>query len=247
MTTLTKKPAGKQPAKVNRKGWWLVIALTSVAIAVYFSSQYFTASLKSAAAAGSGLAGTYANDSLFIRGVFYVHITFAGIALLIGPLQFSKRLRSRAINVHRWVGRTYISSVAIGSVAAFIMSLVSSVALLGFFGFGSLAVLWAWTTRQGYRAARTGEIASHQAWMIRSFALTYAAVTLRVWFILFLVALSILAKNVLTAEQIAAYAYAPVPFLCWLPNIVVAELIIRRRNLPGLRFTTSRPSEPANR
>lgn len=68
MTTLTKKPAGKQPAKVNRKGWWLVIALTSAAIAVYFPSQYFTASLKSAAATGSGLAGTYANDSLLSAG-----------------------------------------------------------------------------------------------------------------------------------------------------------------------------------
>lgn len=247
MTTIAKKPAEKQPATVNRKGWWLVVLLTSVAIAVYFPSQYFTASLKSAAAAGSGLAATYANDSLFIRAVFYIHITFAGIALLIGPLQFSKRLRSRAINVHRWIGRTYISSVAIGSVAAFIMSLVSSVALLGFFGFGSLAVLWAWTTFRGYRAARSGDIASHRAWMVRSFALTYAAVMLRVWFILFLVLLSVLAKNVLTAEQIAAYAYAPVPFLCWLPNIVVAELIIRRRNLPGLRITTSQPSEPANR
>ena len=78
----------------------------------------------------SRLAGTYANDSLFIRAAFYFHITFTVIALLIGPFQFSKRIRSLAVNVHRWIGRIYVSSVAIGSVAAFIMSLVRSVALL---------------------------------------------------------------------------------------------------------------------
>ena len=32
--------------------------------------------------------GTYANDSLFIRAVFYFHITFTGIALLIGRFSF---------------------------------------------------------------------------------------------------------------------------------------------------------------
>jgi hypothetical protein len=31
-----------------------------------------------------------------------------------------------------------------------------------------------------------------------------------------------------------ANAYAPVAFLCWLPNIVIAEVIIRRRGLPSL-------------
>jgi len=61
---------------------------------------------------------------------------------------------------------------------AFVMSFVSSVAFDGFFGFGSLAVLWASTTYRGYRAARNRDFASHQAWMIRSFALTFAAPTL---------------------------------------------------------------------
>jgi len=194
--------------------------------------------LQTAAEAGRGLATTYADDPGFVQAAFYSHITFAGLSLLIGPFQFSKRIRARSLTVHRWIGRTYVTSVAIGSVAAFIMSFVSSVALLGFFGIGSLALLWGWTTYRGYRAVRVGDIASHQAWMIRSFALIYAAVMLRVWLILFLVILGVFAKNTLTSNQISDYAYAPVPFLCWLPNLVVAELIIRRRNLPGLRFSS---------
>lgn len=32
-------------------------------------------------------------------------------------------------------------------------------------------------------------------------------------------------------------AYAVVPFLAWLPNIVVAEWLIRRRGLPAYRIS----------
>ncbi|MBL7253289.1 hypothetical protein [Paractinoplanes lichenicola] len=38
-------------------------------------------------------------------------------------------------------------------------------------------------------------------------------------------------------EQMHVDAYAAVPFLCWLPNLVVAEFLIRRRKLPSLRVT----------
>jgi len=92
-------------------------------------------------------------------------------------------------------------------------------------------VLWIWTTYRGYRSARARDFAEHQAWMIRSFALTYAAPTLRLW----LIALATVQITFGVDPEIAfAAAYAPVPFLCWLPNIVVAELIIRRRGLPSL-------------
>lgn len=209
-----------------------------MAVAVFFPSQYLTQSLSAAAASGTGLAETYAGDALWVRVFFYLHIVTAGLALLIGPLQFSRRLRVRAPRVHRWIGGTYVGAVAVGAVAALVMSCFSSVALLGFFGFGALAVLWAWTTYRGYTSIRGGDVASHQAWMIRSFALTYAAVTLRVWLIGFIIGLTVLAHGTLSQDEIYTIAYAPVPFLCWLPNLVVAELVINRRHLPGLRLTT---------
>ncbi|KAA2258537.1 hypothetical protein F0L68_22005 [Solihabitans fulvus] len=37
-------------------------------------------------------------------------------------------------------------------------------------------------------------------------------------------------------ETISTQAYAPLPFLCWLPNLVVAEFMIRRHGLPALRI-----------
>ncbi|MFI2241489.1 DUF2306 domain-containing protein [Streptomyces chrestomyceticus] len=55
------------------------------------------------------------------------------------------------------------------------------VGLAAGFGFGTLALLWAWTSYRGYRAIRERDFASHRAWVIRSFALTFAAPTLRIW------------------------------------------------------------------
>lgn len=216
---------------VRRSIPWLAVLLTSLAVAVYAPGQYFTDTLSALADNDTGLASTYADRPMAIQVAFYIHIVFAGLALLIGGLQFSKRLRRRAPRLHRWVGRTYVVAVMIGGVSAFVMSFFSSVALLGFFGFGTLAVLWIWTTYRGYRSARDGDFAAHQAWMIRSYALSYAAPTLRMWLLILLVIQLPFGVDSATA---AVNAYAPVPFLCWLPNIVIAEFIIHRRGLPGL-------------
>jgi uncharacterized membrane protein len=212
--------------------------LISLAIASFFVVPYAFGSLSALGKAGVGLASVYADRPVFIQIAFYCHISFAGLALVVGPFQFAKAIRRRNIKVHRWMGRVYVIAVALGSAAAFVMSFVSSVAFAGFFGFGTLAVLWAWTTYRAYRAARNRDFASHQAWMIRSFALTFAAPTLRIW-LLTLINVQLLFGHGVSAGQAFQTAYYVLPFLCWLPNIVVAELIIRRRNLPGLRFSPS--------
>lgn len=210
---------------------WLAVLLTSLVIAVYAPGQYLFDTLDNLARADTGLASTYSQRPVVVQIVFYIHIVAAGLALLVGGFQFSRALRRRSIRLHRWIGRTYVASVAVGGVSAFIMSFFSSVALLGFFGFGTLAVLWIWTTYRGYRSIRDGDLASHQAWMIRSYALTYAAPTLRIWLLILIVVQLPLG---VAPEAIAANAYAPVPFLCWLPNIVIAEYIVYRRGLPSL-------------
>ncbi|MFF4102786.1 DUF2306 domain-containing protein [Streptomyces sp. NPDC001903] len=218
------------------------MALSSLAIAGYFVGQYAQGTLDSLAHQHVGLADTYASRALPVRVAFYVHIVSAGLALALGPWQFSRRLRERRTRLHRAIGRTYLAGVAIGALSAFVVSMFSSVGLLGFFGFGSLAALWGWTAWRGYKAIRRRDIGSHQAWMIRNFALTYAAVTLRLWFGLLILVQVPFAHGADPFPTILAQAYAPLPFLCWLPNLVVAEFMIRRRALPALHLTTSPPT-----
>ncbi|MGI3784140.1 MAG: DUF2306 domain-containing protein [Janthinobacterium lividum] len=219
---------------------WTILLLTSLGIALYYPLQYTRGSLASLIPRNVGLASTYAHRPLAVQVAFYAHITFAGLALLVGPFQFSKTLRHRHVRIHHAIGRIYTTAVVVGGCAAFVMSFFSSVGLLGFFGFGSLAVLWVLVTLTAYRAIRRGDVASHRAWMIRSFALTYAAPTLRFWLFALLIPQLLLGVDFPRAY---ANAYAPVPFLAWIPNLVIAEFMIRRRGLPALRLSPS-PTAP---
>jgi hypothetical protein len=79
--------------------------------------------------------------------------------------------------------------------------------------------------------------------MIRNFALTYAAVTLRLWLGVLIAVQLPFVHGPNPFDHMSTTAYAPLPFLCWLPNIVIAELMVRRRGLPALRMTTTRAAE----
>jgi len=86
------------------------------------------------------------------------------------------------------------------------------------FGFGALAVLWFFTGLQAYRSIRRCDVETHRHWMIRNFALTLAAVTLRNYLPLFLFAFHWKFEP----------SYIAVSWFCWVPNLLVAEWLIRR-------------------
>ena len=88
--------------------------------------------------------------------------------------------------------------------------------------FGLLAVLWLAVTGQAVWLAMQRRIAEHRIWMIRSAALTFAAVTLRLYLPVLVVTMGFDA------------GYVAVAWLCWVPNVIVAEWIIRRRRASAI-------------
>jgi len=158
--------------------------------------------------------------NLFIEPWLMVHVAGAATALLLGPWQFSSRLRNQLPTLHRWIGRTYVVSCLVGGAAGFLLALGASTGPISTVGFGSLAVLWVVTTSLAWRRAVQGRFIDHRAWMIRSFALTFAAVTLRLYLPLIFV------------FQVGFNdAYRAISFLCWVPNLLVAELYLRKAAL----------------
>lgn len=149
------------------------------------------------------------------------HITGGVVAMLIGPLQFVSRLRNRYLNLHRWLGRTYLIAVLIGGIGGMAMATISLGGLVTHVGFGMLAGLWLLTAGFAYREIRRGNVRAHQQWMIRNFSLTFAAVTLRLWGPLFY----------LYADPVEAYK--TVAWLGWVPNLIVAEFIASRVKAPA--------------
>ncbi|MET0782158.1 MAG: DUF2306 domain-containing protein [Microbacterium sp.] len=234
--------AAPRRSRVGSRIGWTWILLSAVAVAAYAAIPYFAASLPQLAEDGVGVAGNYADRGALLQAALYVHIAGGAVALIVGPFQFWRGLRSRIPRVHRWLGRVYLGGVALGGAAGLVIAPFSQAGWVGLFGFGTLAVLWLATGWRAYRAIRRRDIASHQAWMIRNYALTYAAVTLRIWLPLMIMA-PLLTGAPFEFDEAFANAYAAVPFLAWLPNLVVAEWLIRRRGLPSYRLSAevSRP------
>lgn len=155
-------------------------------------------------------------SNLFRSPWLVIHVAGAATALLIGPLQFSRALRNRFGLLHRVLGRTYVVSCLVGGAAGFVLALGASTGLISTIGFGGLAIIWIVTTSLAWRRATQGRFAEHRAWMIRSFALTFAAVTLR----LYLPLASLLAIQF-------DDAYRAISFLAWVPNLLLVELYLR--------------------
>jgi uncharacterized membrane protein len=148
---------------------------------------------------------------------FYQHILLGAVALLVGWSQFSKRLRNKNLNTHRTLGKIYLISVALSGSAGLFIALYATGGIISILGFGILAIAWLFTSLQAYLAIRKKDIDQHQYWMIRSYALCWAAVMLRLWIPLFQFGFS----------MDFFFAYKIIAWLCWVPNLIVAEIIIR--------------------
>lgn len=150
---------------------------------------------------------------------FTLHIAASPVALPLGLMQFQPRLRDKRPALHRWSGRVYGIAVVVGGLSGLMLAVGSTERPIAALGFGTLAVLWLGTTANAIRLAMLGHLREHRRWMIRSYALTAAAITLRLAlpFFFFL------------GEMDYAQASAYVAWLCWIPNLLLAELYLRLR------------------
>lgn len=186
---------------------WLLGAVLCAGIAL-FSYRYLL---------GVGPLSPDILANLFARPWLTLHVAGAATALLVAPAQSLPVIRRRRV-VHRWLGRLYVLGCSLGSVAGLMLALGSTAGPIATAGFGSLAIVWFVTTTIAWRKAVAGRYGEHRAWMIRSFALTFAAVTLRLYLPL------MFPLHVPFLE-----GYRAISFLCWVPNIAVAEIWLRRR------------------
>lgn len=148
--------------------------------------------------------------------VLYLHIGLAPIALALLPLQFSRGLRRTRPAVHRWLGRSYGAAILLAGLSGLWLAGTTEEGPVAALGLGVLALAWLWTTGLAIWHAMGRRIARHRVWMIRSAALTLAAVTLRIY----------LPIGAATVGFEASY-----PIICWLawvPNLILAEWTLRR-------------------
>ena len=150
----------------------------------------------------------------------YPHAFFGSVAMILGPFQFNRGLlRNRAR--HRRLGQVYVAACLIAGVAGLYMAFYSYGGIITNLGFGGLAVALLTTTGLAFRAIKGRQVATHREWMIRSYALIFAAVTLRIEIPLLMTA----------TQGNFDFTYRVVAWLCWVPNLILAETMVRRTRL----------------
>lgn len=200
---------------------WAVIAVLSVSVGAYPIYHVVT-----------GFQNMPLDNPMLDPWGLRTHIAFSGFALILGVFQFLKPLRRKAPSLHRWMGRGYVFVCVGAGLAGGIIALSSTAGPIAGWGFFILALLWVPFTLLALTSAMRKDFVAHERWMIRSFALTFGAVTLR---------LQLLMIDPLGLDFLEAYRW--IAWLAWVPNLIVAELYIATLRKP--RRTKMTPTAAA--
>ena len=191
---------------------WAVLWILSLGVAAYAAISYLSLPVAEL---------VHPNIRLGLQAraaVVLTHVLAASLAIAIGPLQFQARVRQNAPSVHRWMGRVYLAAVLLGGIAGLDLALHAYGGAVARAGFTTLALAWLYSGLQAYLAIRAGDVPAHRRWMMRNFALTFAAVTLRLY-----------VPAALASGIALASAYPVIAWLCWVPNLLIAQRLIAGR------------------
>jgi uncharacterized membrane protein len=159
------------------------------------------------------------------RTAFFIHVYASMLVLFAGFTQFSKTLLRRRPWLHRRLGYVYVINVlCITGPAGLLMGFYANGGTSSRIGFVLLACFWLFFTGAAWYWAKKKDFKRHRRFMIRSFALTLSAITLRIW------------KYGITNtfDFPPMDVYRVVAWLGFVPNLVVAEWIIwRERRKPS--------------
>ena len=193
---------------IDRIGWGAMLLLAAIVSAYAFAFLFVD------------MGGSPEIIERFLRVPLagYSHLFGGGIALLLGPFVLSTRFRKRNLNLHRWMGRVYLIGILFSGLAGLFLATVTMGGPSAQMGFGMLAVLWLGSGSMAYIRIKQGNKPLHRMWMYRNYALTLAAVSLRIG----LPAMMANGIEFVTAYQIIAW-------MCWVPNLIIVEWWFLRR------------------
>ncbi len=111
---------------------------------------------------------------------FYIHVYSAIFVLLAGFTQFNTVLLKRIPKIHRNIGKIYVFTILfLSAPSGFFIGVFANGGRYSKISFVTLSVLWFDFTLKGFLHIKNKNIAAHKVFMLRSFALTFSAITLR--------------------------------------------------------------------
>jgi uncharacterized membrane protein len=151
--------------------------------------------------------------------ILLIHALTALPPLFLGPWGFLTEFQTKYRVWHRRLGQVYVICIFISSATGFVLAQANRFGPIAVAGFSTLAVVWFGTTYVGYVTIRHGDLLGHRRWMIRSYAITLAVLSVR---------LLPMPGGMTMAEW-----YPLKTWLCWVPNLILAELYVRVTDFKG--------------
>lgn len=154
------------------------------------------------------------HNSVF-RCAFFIHICSSWLVIVSGLLQFLL-LRKKG-KVHAWLGRVYIIGILVlAAPSGFVLGHFANGGLSCKIGFSLQSIIWWAITLMAFLQIRKGNVNEHIRWMVLSYAVTLAAMSLR------------------TESFFMIYCFHTKPFetylsvtwLSWVGNLIFAEVFI---------------------
>lgn len=156
------------------------------------------------------------DNNLFLTG-FYIHITSSMIVLLAGIPQFLPSLTRKYVQFHRWSGKVYVFVIlGLAAPSGLILALFANGGLASKVGFSLQCMVWWCCTFMAFKKIREKNFKDHIGWMIRSYAVTLAAMSLRTE--------AYLMHYLFHTKPIETYI--TVTWLSWVGNLIIAEALI---------------------
>jgi uncharacterized membrane protein len=154
------------------------------------------------------------------RTAFYTHVFSSILALAAGFTQFNEQVLREHRRLHRWIGRIYAYDILVVNFpAGMILAIYANGLLPSKTAFVILDCLWFLFTLMAVRAAKEGRFKQHREFMIRSYALTFSAITLRTW--------KIILSHTIHPDPL--HLYMMDAWMGFVPNLLFAEWLIRSK------------------
>lgn len=152
---------------------------------------------------------------------YYAHVLAAGLILVLGLFQLRTTISLRWRKLHRFLGKCYAYGILFfAAPGGLVMSFFINRGPWVLTSFLIQSACWFLFTALAVRAVKKGNIEEHARWMWRSYALTFAAVTLRLYVFLF----------TSSYDMSAPEAYGIIAWLSWTINLVAVEIYLSLRS-----------------
>lgn len=158
------------------------------------------------------------NQNSWFRLAFYTHISSSVVMLVVGLAQWLPAVAKLGTRTHRTFGKAYVFGIlAVAAPSGLVLARFANGGLVAQVAFSLQAGVWWVATLLAYQNARRRRWPCHVTWMLRSYAITLAALSLRGESYLFYYCLH--TKPIET--------YLTVAWLSWVGNLLVMEVLIQ--------------------